>query len=79
MASIICQALSSGTGCLSCDDDGDVVAATISSLVIALAIIIALFVFGQRTMGVLRPVFRALGRAVQVEPMIPILKAPGTN
>ena len=36
-------------------------AATISSLVIALAIMISLFVFGQRTMGVLRPVFRALG------------------
>ena len=50
-----------GTGCLSCNDDGDVVAATMTFLVITLAIMISLFVFGQRTMVVLRPVFLALG------------------
>ena len=57
-----------GTGCLSCDEDEDVVAATVTFIVFILAIIIAAFVFGQRTMDVLRPVARSLGGAVHVDP-----------
>jgi len=52
---------SSGTGCLSCDDDEDVVAATMTFVVLVLASMLAFFVFEQRTLDVLRPVSRALG------------------
>ena len=68
-----------GTGCLSCENNGHVVAATMTFLVITLAIVLALFVYGRRTFHVLRPMFRALGKPVQVEPMKSTLKAPGTN
>ena len=50
-----------GTGCLSCDDDGDVVAATMTILVFLLTAILALFVCGRRAMEAARPVLRAVG------------------
>jgi hypothetical protein len=46
---------------LSCDDDGDVVAATMTFLVIALAVALVLFMFWERTMNALRPLARYLG------------------
>ena len=57
-----------GTGCSSCADDGDVVATTMIFLVIIL-IMLALFFFGQSCM---EDAFRALGWAVQVDPMKPM-------
>jgi len=51
---------SAGTGCLSCTDDGDVVAAMMTVLVIILAIMLTLFVFWRRIVDI---VFRTLSRA----------------
>jgi hypothetical protein len=56
-----------------------VVAATMTFLVITLVILLAMFVYGRRTIHVLTPVCRALGKPEQVEPMKPTLKAPGTK
>ena len=50
-----------GTGCSSCDEDEDVVAATMTFLATILAIMIALFAFWQRTMLVMSAVSRGLG------------------
>ena len=52
---------SGGTGCESCDDDEDKVAATMTFVVLTLVIMLTAFAFGQRTLDVLRPVSRCLG------------------
>jgi len=53
-----------GTGCLSCHDDVDVVATTMTFVVLIIVIMLAVFVFGQRILDVLRYVSRALGLEV---------------
>jgi hypothetical protein len=50
-----------GTGCSSCDEDKDVVAATMSVIMIIIAIMLVLSIFRKRTMDVLRLLLGSLG------------------